>query len=56
MDTTFVDSGKSEISDTHRLLLNFPDKTDLKGMINMLVYQILTDTIYTKIKKVIQKQ
>ena len=30
MDTIFMNSEKSKISDTHRLLLNFSDKINLK--------------------------
>ena len=30
MDIIFINSGKSKISDSHRLLLNLSDKIDLK--------------------------
>ena len=30
MDTIFMNSGNSKTSDSHRLLLNFTDKIDLK--------------------------
>ena len=39
----------SKTSDPHRLLLNLPQKMDLKGVICMLLYQILAYTIHEKI-------
>ena len=48
MHTTFMNSENSNISDPYRLLINLPDKIDLKGLINMLLYQILACTINIK--------
>ena len=40
----------SEDSETyHRLLFNLSDKINLKGVINMLLYQILAFTIHGKL-------
>ena len=38
MDTIFINSKSSEISNPHRLLLNLTDKIDLTKLINMLLY------------------
>ena len=51
MDTIFMNSENSRRSDSHRILLNFKDKVDLGwmdkvGWINMLLYQILANTIH----------
>ena len=51
MDTIFINSKNSGISDTHRLLLNLTNKIDLKKIINMLLYQILAFTTNGKIQK-----
>ena len=48
MDTIFTNSENSKTSDPCGLLLNLSDKTDLKGAINMLLYQILAYTIHEK--------
>ena len=50
MDTPFMSFKNSATSETHRLLFNLTDKTDLKR-IHMLVYQIYIE----KYKEVIQK-
>ena len=47
--TIFMNSKNSKTSDPHRLLLNLSDKIDLKKVINMLLYQILSFTIHGKI-------
>ena len=49
MDTIFMNPVNSKASIPHRLLLNLPDKINLKGLKNMLVYQILASTIHVKI-------
>ena len=41
MDTIYMNSGNSKTSDSYRLLLNLSNKIDLKGVIIMLIYQIL---------------
>ena len=58
IDTIFMNFEKSKTSDSHTLLINLPDVTDLKEVIRILLYQILAITIYIwkDIKKVIQKQ
>ena len=48
MNSIFINSGKTETSDPHRLLLNLLDK---KEVINMLLYKILAFTIHRKIQK-----
>ena len=48
MDTTFTNYKNSKESGPQTLLLNPSDKTDLKKVINMLFYQILTFTIHGK--------
>ena len=48
MDTIFMHSKKSKKPNSPRLLLNLSDKIDLKN-INILLYQILTFTIHSKI-------
>ena len=47
MDTVFLNSENSKISDPYRLLLNLSDKIDLKR-INMLLFQILALTMSEK--------
>ena len=42
MDAIFMNSKNSETSNSHILLLNLLDKINLKGVINMLLYQIIT--------------
>ena len=49
MDTIFLNSKNRERSDPNRLLLNHPDKINLKRVINMLLNQILAYTIHGKI-------
>ena len=49
MGTIFMNSGKSKITDLHRLLLNLSDKIKLREVINMLLYQILAFAIHGKI-------
>ena len=45
MDTIFMNSKNSKTTDSHRLLLNFSDKIDLKrsdkyvGSLNLSIYQ-----------------
>ena len=41
MNTIFMNFKISKMSNTHRLLFNLSDKINLKGRINMLLYQIL---------------
>ena len=41
MNTIFINFKISKTSNTHRLLFNLSDKINLKGRINMLLYQIL---------------
>ena len=45
MDTIFMNSKNSGISDPHRLLLSLTDKTNLKRSDNMMLYQTLPFTI-----------
>ena len=49
MDTIFTNSENSKTSDPQRLLLNVLDKTNLRRMLNNLLYQIVAFTIYRKI-------
>ena len=49
MDTILMNSGNSKRSDSYRLLLNLSDKIDLKGVIIMLIYQILAYSMHVKI-------
>ena len=52
--TIFMNSENSKTPDPHKLLLNLPEKIDLKGSD---IYVALYSDIYTeKYKKVIQKQ
>ena len=44
MNAIFMSSGKSKLSDLHRLLLNLTDK-----IINVLLYQILAFPVHRKI-------
>ena len=48
MDTIFMNSGNSKTSDPHRLLLDLPDKINLKRS-NMLLYQIEVSIIHGRI-------
>ena len=41
MDIIFINSEYSQTLDPQRLLLNLLDKTDLKRVTNILLYQIL---------------
>ena len=49
MDTIFINSENSKISDPHRLLLNLSDKIDLKRSDKNVFYQILAFTIHGNI-------
>ena len=49
MDIIFTNSENSKTSDPQRLLLNVLDKTNLRRMLNNLLYQIVAFTIYRKI-------
>ena len=55
MDTIFINSVNSKTSDPYRLLLNLSDRTNLKEVINILLYQTLALLYMKKYKKVIQK-
>ena len=46
MDTIYLNSKNSKISNPHRLLLNLTDKIDLRRKTNILLYQILAFTIH----------
>ena len=46
MNTIFINSENRKTSDPHKLLLDLPDKMDLK---NMLLFQILAYTIHKKL-------
>ena len=48
MDNIFMNSENSKTSDPFRLLHNLSLKKIYKGVINMLVYQILACTIHGK--------
>ena len=50
MDTIFMNSDNSKTSGTYRILLNLSQKINLKGVINMLLYQILACAIHGKIQ------
>ena len=43
MDTIFMNSENSKTSDPHRLILNVPDKMDLKR-----IYRFVASTIHGK--------
>ena len=49
MNTKFINSENSKISDPRRILINLSDKTNLKRSDNTLLYQILAFTIHRKI-------
>ena len=49
MDTIFMNSENSKISEPHRLLHNLADKTFKREVINMLLHQILVYTTHGKI-------
>ena len=50
MNTIFINSKNSKISDSHRLLLSLTEIKNLKKeVINMLLYQILANNIHGKI-------
>ena len=51
MDTIFTNSENSKTSNPHRLLLNLSDQMNLKKVINMLLYQVLTFITHGKILK-----
>ena len=44
-----MNSDNIQTSDPHKVLLSLSDKTDLKRVINALIYNILTFTIYGKL-------
>ena len=44
-----MNSENRKASDPHRLLLNLSDKINLKGKVNMLLYQTLAFTICEKV-------
>ena len=46
MDTIFMHSGISKISESYRQLLNLLDKINLKGSVSILLYQILSSTTH----------
>ena len=48
MDTIFTNSENSKTSDLRRLLLRLLDKTNLRGMIDILFHQTVAFTIYGK--------
>ena len=48
MDTIFTNLENSKTSDLHRLFLKLLDKTNLRGMINILLHQTVAFTIYGK--------
>ena len=49
INTTFMNSENSQTSDPCRLLINLSIKINLKGVIIILLYQILPCTIHGKI-------
>ena len=49
MNTKFINSENSKISDPRRILINLSDETNLKRSDNTLLYQILAFTIHRKI-------
>ena len=51
MNYVFVNSENSKTSDPRRILLNITDKTELRGKINIFLYQILAFTMHGKILK-----
>ena len=51
MDTIFMKSKNSTACNPYRVLLNLSDKINLKGVIYVLLYQILISTIHEKILK-----
>ena len=48
MNTKFINSENSKMSDPRRILINLSDKTNLKRSDNTLLYQILAFTIHRK--------
>ena len=46
MDTIFMNSKNSGTSDPHKVLLNLPDKINLKRRGKYVVYQTLAFTIH----------
>ena len=44
-----MNSKTSKTSDPHKLLLSLTDKINLKEVINIMLYQILTSNIHEKI-------
>ena len=49
MEAIFLNYKNNTTSDPHRLLLNLSQKIILKKVINMLLYQILANTIHGKL-------
>ena len=49
MNTTFRNSKNSRAPDPHRLLLDLADKTKLREVINMLLFQASAFTVNGKI-------
>ena len=49
MDTIFINSENSKISDPHRLFLNLSDKINLKRSEKYVLHQILPFTMHGKI-------
>ena len=50
-----MNSGDSTTTKSFRLLVNLSDKKDLKGVINMLLHQILVCIIHRKTQKTLKK-
>ena len=48
MDTIFINSENSKISDPHRLFVNLLDKINLKRSEKYVLHQILAFTIHGK--------
>ena len=55
MDTIFMNSKNSKTSDTHRLLFNLTDKTDLKKDKYIAVSNLSTYNTWKNIKKSYKK-
>ena len=57
IDTIFMNFGNSKTSDSHTLLINLPDVTDLKRSHTYIALSNFSNYyIWKNIKKVIQKQ
>ena len=46
MDTIFMNSENSKTTDPHRLLLNLPEKINLKSSVNYVKYALSIFSIY----------